>query len=66
MGATVCDAVVADPQLVLVAAVDPMHAGKECHGLTISGELGDLGPGREAGNRGGGRGRGDDNRRRHR
>ena len=39
MGATVCDAVVADPQLVLVAAVDPMHAGKECHGLTISGEL---------------------------
>ncbi len=39
MGATVCDAVVADPQLVLVAAVDPMHAGKECHGLTISAEL---------------------------
>jgi len=32
----------------------------------LSGELGDLGPGREAGNRGGGRGRGDDNRRRHR
>ncbi len=30
----------------------------------LSGELGDLGPGREAGNRGGGRG--DDNRRRHR
>ena len=30
----------------------------------LTGELGDLGPGREAGNRGGGRG--DDNRRRHR
>ncbi len=28
MGATVCDAVLADPELELVAAVDPQHAGR--------------------------------------
>jgi 4-hydroxy-tetrahydrodipicolinate reductase len=39
MGATVCDAVAADPQLELVAAVDPAHAGTETHGLVIGAEL---------------------------
>jgi 4-hydroxy-tetrahydrodipicolinate reductase len=36
MGATVCDAVVADPDLELVAAVDPAHAGDAVHGATIA------------------------------
>lgn len=39
MGATVCDAVAADPDLRLVAAVDPARPGAEVHGLRISGEL---------------------------
>ncbi len=39
MGATVCDAVVADPALELVAVVDPRAAGGQVHGLTIAGEL---------------------------
>jgi 4-hydroxy-tetrahydrodipicolinate reductase len=39
MGATVCGAVAADPQLALVAAVDPGHVGKEIHGVTIAGDL---------------------------
>lgn len=36
MGAAVCDAVLADPGLELVAAVDPGRAGAEVGGLTIS------------------------------
>lgn len=36
MGATVCDAVAADAELELVAAVDPHAAGGETHGLTIA------------------------------
>ena len=39
MGATVCDAVAADPALALVAAVDLHAAGNQTHGLTIAGEL---------------------------
>ena len=39
MGATVCDAVAADPDLELVAAVDPAHAGRETHGLAIAADL---------------------------
>jgi 4-hydroxy-tetrahydrodipicolinate reductase len=39
MGATVCDAVAADPALQLVAAVDPRAAGSTVHGLTIGAEL---------------------------
>lgn len=39
MGATVCDAVHADAALELVAAVDPVTAGSEVHGVTVSGEL---------------------------
>ena len=39
MGATVCDAVAADPALALVAAVDPHAAGREVHGVTIAAEL---------------------------
>jgi 4-hydroxy-tetrahydrodipicolinate reductase len=39
MGATVCDAVAADPDLDLVAAVDPGVAGQTTHGLAIAGEL---------------------------
>jgi 4-hydroxy-tetrahydrodipicolinate reductase len=35
MGATVCDAVLADPGLALVAAVDPGRAGGRVGGLTI-------------------------------
>ncbi len=35
MGATVCDAVMADPDLELVAAVDPACAGQVIHGITI-------------------------------
>lgn len=39
MGATVCDAVVADPALQLVAAVDPNAVGQLTHGLSIAAEL---------------------------
>lgn len=39
MGATVCGAVAADPQLELVAAVDPAHAGETIDGVAISGDL---------------------------
>src|SRR5947209_2213734 len=38
MGTTVCDAVEADPDLALVAAVDPKHAGAERCGVTIAAE----------------------------
>jgi 4-hydroxy-tetrahydrodipicolinate reductase len=34
MGATVCDAVLGDPALELVAAVDPMHAGLDLRSVT--------------------------------
>ena len=34
MGSTVCRAVVADPDLQLVAAVDPFHAGLDLRGVT--------------------------------
>src|SRR5687768_1558033 len=34
MGATVCEAVVADPELELVAAVDPQHAGLDLQQVT--------------------------------
>ncbi len=34
MGATVCDAVTKDPDLELVAAVDPFHAGLDLHQVT--------------------------------
>lgn len=36
MGATVCDAVVADPALQLVAAVDPAAVGRSVHGITVA------------------------------
>lgn len=36
MGATVCDAVATDPDLELVAAVDPAAAGRTVHGVVIS------------------------------
>jgi 4-hydroxy-tetrahydrodipicolinate reductase len=39
MGATVCDAVAADDELELVAAVDPHAAGQQVHGIAIAGEL---------------------------
>lgn len=39
MGATVCDAVAGDPQLELVAAVDPVNPGAMVHGITIASEL---------------------------
>ncbi len=39
MGATVCGAVVADPALELVAAIDPRAAGDEMCGVTIAAEL---------------------------
>jgi 4-hydroxy-tetrahydrodipicolinate reductase len=39
MGATVCSAVAGDPELSLVAGVDPSAAGGECHGLTIAAEM---------------------------
>jgi 4-hydroxy-tetrahydrodipicolinate reductase len=42
MGRTVCAAVVADPALELVAAVDPGAAGDEVHGVTISGDMASL------------------------
>jgi 4-hydroxy-tetrahydrodipicolinate reductase len=38
MGATVCDAVAADAELELVAAVDPHAAGTTTHGITIAAE----------------------------
>jgi 4-hydroxy-tetrahydrodipicolinate reductase len=39
MGSTVCGAVALDPQLELVAAVDPHHAGESVNGCAIAGEL---------------------------
>lgn len=36
MGAAVCDAVTADPDLELVAAVDPAAAGETVHGIVVS------------------------------
>jgi 4-hydroxy-tetrahydrodipicolinate reductase len=39
MGSTVCDAVAADPELELAAGVDPSALGRECHGISIAGEL---------------------------
>jgi len=36
MGASVCDAVAADADLALVAAVDPAGVGQSTHGLTIA------------------------------
>ena len=39
MGATVCNAVHADPELDFVAAVDPQSPGATIHGVTISSEL---------------------------
>jgi 4-hydroxy-tetrahydrodipicolinate reductase len=36
MGATVCRAVVGDPDLELVAAVDPLHAGIDLHQLGVA------------------------------
>jgi 4-hydroxy-tetrahydrodipicolinate reductase len=39
MGATVCEAVVADPRLTLVAAVDPHAVGEVRAGVEIAGEL---------------------------
>jgi 4-hydroxy-tetrahydrodipicolinate reductase len=38
MGATVCAAVAGDPDLDLVAAVDPKHVGRELEGVAIAGE----------------------------
>jgi 4-hydroxy-tetrahydrodipicolinate reductase len=43
MGATVCAAVAADPELKLVAAVDPNHGGEEVEGLTIAGDVAAMG-----------------------
>lgn len=39
MGSTVCDAVVADPELELVAAVDPYHAGIDLRQLGVESGL---------------------------
>jgi 4-hydroxy-tetrahydrodipicolinate reductase len=39
MGATVCDAVAADPMLQLAAAVDPHAVGSVAHGVTIAADL---------------------------
>ena len=39
MGGSICDAIAADPDLELVAVVDPRAAGVEVHGLTIGAEL---------------------------
>ncbi len=39
MGDTVCAAVAADPDLDLVAAVDPFAAGRDAHGVTIAKDL---------------------------
>ncbi|MEI7548383.1 MAG: 4-hydroxy-tetrahydrodipicolinate reductase [Actinomycetota bacterium] len=38
MGTTVCEAVAGDPELELVAAVDPHAVGQLRHGVTIAGE----------------------------
>lgn len=38
MGATVCGAVAADPDLELVAAVDPHHAGQTIEGIEVAAE----------------------------
>jgi 4-hydroxy-tetrahydrodipicolinate reductase len=38
MGQTVCAAVAADPDLELVAAVDPQHAGRSVEGLDVAAE----------------------------
>jgi 4-hydroxy-tetrahydrodipicolinate reductase len=43
MGATVCAAVAADPELELVAAIDPGAAGREVSGVTIAAGLAALG-----------------------
>ena len=42
MGATVCEAVAADPALELVAAIDPAHAGEAVEGVTIVGDPNEL------------------------
>ena len=39
MGATVCNAVHADPDLEFVAAVDPVSPGSTIHGVTVAAEL---------------------------
>ena len=39
MGQTVCNAVAADPELELVAAVDPAHPGATVQGVAIAAEL---------------------------
>src|SRR6185312_7139880 len=39
MGREVARAVTADPDLELVAAVDPSHAGQQVDGITIAGTL---------------------------
>lgn len=39
MGSAVCDAVAADPDLELVAAVSPRSAGTSVHGVIVAGEL---------------------------
>jgi 4-hydroxy-tetrahydrodipicolinate reductase len=39
MGSTVCAAVAGDPDLTLVAGVDPSAVGRECHGVAIAAEL---------------------------
>ena len=39
MGATVCDAVAHDPDLELVAAVDPARPGAVVHGIQVAAEL---------------------------
>ena len=38
MGATVCEAVSGDPDLELVAGVDPFHAGESVCGIEVAGE----------------------------
>src|SRR5688500_11041354 len=37
MGATVCETVAVDPELELVAAIDPAHVGEKVQGVTIAG-----------------------------
>src|SRR5258706_541559 len=46
MGATVCGVVAADPDLELVAAIDPAHGGEQVEGLEIvaEGARGGVGP----------------------
>jgi len=46
MGSTVCDAVVADPSLELVAAVDPAATGRSVHGVTIGADAAAMGAAR--------------------